>query len=285
MPARLLLAARITAADNPLTARVLVNRVWSWLFGRGIVATVDNFGVTGEAPSHPELLDHLAARFVAEGWSLKRLIRELVGTQAYRTTSVPPPNAEAIDPANRLLSHMPLQRLRAETVRDCLLFVSGQLDRSLEGFTGPPDRGNGGSPANRRRGVYHYRKREAQDHMMVMFDAPESTRTVGGREATNVPGQSLLMLNNVFVHGQAHAWASRSIASSRGMSLDRRLSRLFFEALGRRPEPGEVDALMAFLESQADAYGLADAARESDPRLWVDVCHVLFNAKEFLYVR
>jgi hypothetical protein len=285
MPARLLLAARITAADNPLTARVLVNRVWSWLFGRGIVATVDNFGVTGEAPSHPELLDHLAARFVAEGWSLKRLIRELVGTQAYRMTSVPPPGAEAIDPANRLLSHMPLQRLRAETVRDCLLFVSGQLDRSLEGFTGPPDRGNGGGPANRRRGVYHYRKREAQDHMMVMFDAPESTRTVGGREATNVPGQSLLMLNNAFVHGQAHAWAARSIASSRGMSLDRRLSRLFFEALGRRPEPGEVDALMAFLESQADAYGLADAARESDPRLWVDVCHVLFNAKEFLYVR
>ena len=284
-PARLLLASRIAAADNPLTARVLVNRVWSWLFGRGIVATVDNFGATGEAPSHPELLDHLAARFVAEGWSIKRLIRELVGTQAYRAASVPPPGAEAIDPANRLLSHMPLQRLRAETVRDCLLFVSGQLDPAIEGFTGPPDRGNGGGPANRRRGVYQYRKREAQDQMMVMFDAPESTRAVGGREATNVPGQALLLLNNAFVHGQAQAWASRSIASSRGMSLDRRLARLFVEALGRPPEPAELDALMAFLESQADAYGLADAALESDPRLWADVCHVLFNAKEFLYVR
>jgi hypothetical protein len=285
MPARLLLAAQIASADNPLTARVLVNRVWSWLFGRGIVATVDNFGATGEQPSHPELLDHLAARFVAEGWSLKQLIREIVGTQAYQSVSVPPPGAIEADPANRLLTHMPLQRLRAETVRDCLLFVSGQLDQSLEGYTGPADLGGGGGPANRRRGVYQYRKREAQDHMMVMFDAPEAARTVGGRESTNVPGQSLLLLNNAFVHDQAKAWALRSIASSQGMSLDRRLSRLFCEALGREPKPEELDALMAFLESQADAYKLQDAALTTDPRLWADICHVLFNAKEFLYVR
>ena len=285
VPARLLLATRIASADNPLTARVLVNRVWSWLFGRGIVATVDNFGATGEQPSHPELLDHLAARFVAEGWSLKQLIREIVGTQAYQSVSVPPPGAIEADPANRLLTHMPLQRLRAETVRDCLLFVSGQLDRALEGYTGPADLGNGGGPANRRRGVYQYRKREAQDHMMVMFDAPEAARTVGGREATNVPGQSLLLLNNAFVHEQAKAWALRSIASSQGMSLDRRLSRLFCEALGREPTPEEIDTLMAFLESQANAYKLEDAALATDPRLWADICHVLFNAKEFLYVR
>jgi hypothetical protein len=284
-PARLLLAARIASADNPLTARVLVNRVWSWLFGRGIVATVDNFGATGERPSHPELLDHLAARFVAEGWSLKQLIREIVGTQAYQSVSVPPPGAIEADPANRLLTHMPLQRLRAETVRDCLLFVSGQLDQSLEGYTGPADLGGGGGPANRRRGVYQYRKREAQDHMMVMFDAPEAARTVGGRESTNVPGQSLLLLNNAFVHDQAKAWALRSIASSQGMSLDRRLSRLFCEAFGREPKPEELDALMAFLESQADAYKLDDASLATDPRLWADICHVLFNAKEFLYVR
>ncbi|MFM8804223.1 MAG: DUF1549 and DUF1553 domain-containing protein, partial [Planctomycetia bacterium] len=233
IPPRLLLARRIAAADNPLTARVLVNRVWSWLFGRGIVATVDNFGATGEPPSHPELLDHLAARFMAEGWSIKQLIRELVGTQAYQTVSVPPPGAVETDPANRLLTHMPLMRLRAETVRDCLLFVSGQLDRSLEGYTGPPDLGGGGGPPNRRRGVYQYRKREAQDHMMVMFDAPEAARMVGEREATSVPGQSLLLLNNAFVHDQARAWAGRSIASSQGMSLDRRLARLFNEAIDR----------------------------------------------------
>ena len=285
LPARLLFAQQIATADNPLTARVLVNRVWSWLFGRGIVATVDNFGATGEQPSHPELLDHLAARFVAEGWSIKQLIREIVGTQAYRSASVPPPGAIEADPANRLLTHMPLQRLRAETVRDCLLFVSGQLDRSLEGYTGPADLGGGGGPANLRRGVYQYRKREAQDHMMVMFDAPDSARTVGGRESTNVPGQSLLMLNNPFVHDQAKAWSRRSIASSQGMSLDRRLSRLVYEAFGREPAAAELDALMAFLESQADAYKLEDAKLATDPRLWADICHVLFNAKEFLYVR
>ena len=285
VPARLLLATQIASADNPLTARVLVNRVWSWLFGRGIVATVDNFGATGEQPSHPELLDHLAARFVAKGWSLKQLIREIVATQAYQSVSVPPAGAIEADPANRLLTHMPLQRLRAETVRDCLLFVSGQLDRALEGYTGPADLGGGGGPGNRRRGVYQYRKREAQDHMMVMFDAPEAARTVGGRESTNVPGQSLLLLNNAFVHEQAKAWALRSIASSQGMSLDRRLSRLFCEAVGREPKPEELDALMAFLESQADAYKLQDAALATDPRLWADICHVLFNAKEFLYVR
>jgi hypothetical protein len=285
MPARLLLATQIASADNPLTARVLVNRVWSWLFGRGIVATVDNFGATGEQPSHPELLDHLAARFVAEGWSLKQLIREIVGTQAYQSVSVPPPGAIEADPANRLLTHMPLQRLRAETVRDCLLFVSGQLDQSMEGYSGPADLGGGAGPGNYRRGVYQYRKREAQDHMMVMFDAPEAARTVGGRESTNVPGQSLLLLNNAFVHDQAKAWAVRSIASSQGMSLDRRLSRLFCEAVGRDPKPEELDALMAFLESQADAYKLQDAALTTDPRLWADICHVLFNAKEFLYVR
>jgi hypothetical protein len=222
---------------------------------------------------------------VAEGWSIKQLIRELVGTQAYQTVSVPPPGAADADPANRLLTHMPLMRLRAETVRDCLLFVSGQLDRSLEGYTGPPDLGGGGGPPNRRRGVYQYRKREAQDHMMVMFDAPEAARMAGEREATSVPGQSLLLLNNAFVHDQAKAWAGRSIASSQGMSLDRRLARLFNEAIGREPAPEEQDALMAFLESQAEAYGLADAALATDQRLWADICHVLFNAKEFLYVR
>ena len=284
-PARLILAAGIASADNPLTARVMVNRVWSWLFGRGIVATVDNFGATGEQPSHPELLDSLAARFVEQGWSIKQLIREIVSTQAYQGSSVPPPGAAEIDPANRLLTHMPLQRLRAETVRDCLLAVSGQLDRSLEGYGGPADLGGGVGPPNRRRGVYQYIKREAQDHMMVMFDAPEAARTVGARESTNVPGQALLLLNNPFVHAQAQAWAERSIASTQGLSLDRRLSRLFCEALGRDPEPAEADALMAFVESQADAYKLDDASLATDQRLWADVCHVLFNAKEFLYVR
>jgi len=290
---RLNLALEIAAADNPLTARVMVNRVWSWLFGRGLVATVDNFGATGAPPSHPELLDHLAARFVEEGWSVKRLIREIVLAQAYRASSVPPAGAAEKDPDNRLLSHMPIRRLRAETLRDCLLAVSGRLDRRVEGYTGPPDRGTGGGPPNERRGIYQYVKREAQDHMMIMFDAPEGARTVGLREATSVPGQALLLLNNEFVHRQATAWAARSLAEDRALSLDRRIERLFREALGRHPAAAETETLLAFLDAQAAALGLGpdtqpgsgERAPSADPRPWADLCHVLFNTKEFLHVR
>jgi len=282
---RLALARALASADNPLTARVLVNRVWSWLFGRGLVATVDNFGATGEPPSHPELLDFLAARFVEQGWSVKRLVREVVLTRAYQASSVPPPRALEQDPDNRLLSHMPIQRLRAETLRDSLLAVSGRLDRALEGFTGPADRGTGGGPPNDRRGIYQYLKREAQDHMMLVFDAPEATHTVGLREATSVPGQALLLLNNEFVHRQASAWARRSLGEGRGLAVDLRIERLFREALGRTPSAAEREALRSFLDAQADAYRLDAAARATDPRPWADLCHVLFNTKEFLHVR
>jgi len=264
---------------------VMVNRVWSWLFGRGIVATVDNFGDMGEPPSHPELLDFLAARFVEEGWSLKRLIREIVLTEAYRASSLPPAAARERDPDNRLVSHMPIQRLRAETLRDCLLAVSGRLDPAMEGSTGPADHGTGTGPPNDRRGVYQYRKREAQDHMMLMFDAPEGVRTVGLRESTSVPGQALLLLNNEFVHRQASAWAARSLAEERGLSRDLRIERLFRQAVCREPEAAEAEALGRFFETQADAYRLESTARGTDPRPWADLCHVLFNTKEFLHVR
>ena len=282
---RLALAQAITSPDNPLTARVMVNRVWSWLFGRGLVATVDNFGATGEPPSHPELLDFLAAQFVEQGWSVKRLVREIVLTAAYQASSVPPEGAKAKDPANRLLSHMPIQRLRAETLRDCLLAVSGQLDPAMEGYTGPADHGNGAGPPNNRRGIYQYIKREAQDHMMLMFDAPEGARSVGLRESTSVPGQALLLLNNEFVHRQAVAWAQRSLADERGLARDLRIERLFRQAIGRAPATAEAEALSLFFEKQADAYRLDASARSADSRPWADLCHVLFNTKEFLHVR
>jgi len=282
---RLTLARAIASPDNPLTARVMVNRVWSWLFGRGLVATVDNFGATGGPPSHPELLDFLAARFVEQDWSVKWLVREIVLTAAYQTSSVPPPGAIATDPDNRLLSHMPIQRLRAETLRDCLLAVSGRLDPAMEGSTGPPDHGGGGGPANDRRGIYQYIKREAQDHMMLMFDAPEGARTVGLRETTSVPGQALLLLNNEFVHRQAASWAERSLADERGLSLDLRIQRLFRACLGREPVTAETETLRQFFEAQADAYRLDATARATDTRPWADLCHVLLNTKEFLHVR
>ena len=283
--ARLSLARDLASPQNPLTARVMVNRMWRWIFGQGIVSTVDNFGVMGDKPSHPELLDHLATYFVEQGWSVKDLVRYLVTTQAYQAESLASEEAQKKDPANRLLSHMPLQRLRAEAVRDSLLAVSGQLNPQMYGYTGPADFSGGGGPANLRRGIYQYIKREAQDHLMVMFDAPEPSRAQGSRESSNVPGQSLLLLNNPFVHQQAKAWAARDLQTLKNLSLEQRVERLFSEALGRKPSQSETQALVGFLQDQAAAYELPYTAQNTDPRLWADLCHVLLNTKEFLYLQ
>jgi hypothetical protein len=284
--ARLELARDLTSPENPLTARVMANRVWRWIFGQGLVATVDNFGVMGETPSHPELLDYLARYLMEQDWSVKALIRHLVTSRAFQAESLASARARQVDPANRLLSHMPVQRLRAEAVRDAILAVSGTLDPTMFGYTGPANPGESANAANPRlrRGVYQYIKREALDHMMLMFDAPEPPRTQGDRETSSVPGQSLLMLNSSLVHEQAAAWAAKDLKLRKGFSSEQRIEHFFAAALGRQPSTQEVQSLVEFLDNQAEAYALPLAARGSDPRLWADLCHVLFNAKEFLYI-
>jgi hypothetical protein len=284
--ARLELAHDLTSPQNPLTARVMANRVWRWIFGQGLVATVDNFGVMGEAPSHPELLDYLANYLVEHDWSVKALIRHLVTSQAFQAESIASAKAQQVDPANRLLSHMPVQRLRAEAVRDSILAVSGTLDQTMFGYTGPANQSESAAVAHPklRRGVYQYIRRESLDHMMLMFDAPEPSRTQGDRETSSVPGQSLLMLNSALVHEQATAWAAKDMKLRKGYSTEQRIEHLFAKALGRQPSAQEVQSLVEFLDDQAEAYALPPAARGSDQRLWADLCHVLINAKEFLYI-
>ena len=284
--ARLELARDLTSPENPLTARVIANRVWRWVFGQGLVATVDNFGVMGEAPSHPELLDYLATYLVEHDWSVKALIRHLVTSRAFQAQSIASVKAQQVDPANRLLSHMPVQRLRAEAVRDSILAVSGTLDQTMFGYTGPANQSESAAVANPklRRGVYQYIRREALDHMMIMFDAPEPSRTQGDRETSSVPGQSLLMLNSALVHEQATAWAAKDMKLRKGYSTEQRIEHLFATALGRQPSAQEVQSLVEFIDEQAEAYALPPAARGSDQRLWTDLCHVLINAKEFLYI-
>ena len=284
--ARLELAHDLTSTQNPLTARVMANRVWRWIFGQGLVATVDNFGVMGEAPSHPELLDYLANYLVEHDWSMKALIRHLVTSRAFQAQSIASAKAQQVDPANRLLSHMPVQRLRAEAVRDSILAVSGTLDQTMFGYTGPANQSESAAVANPklRRGVYQYIRREALDHMMIMFDAPEPSRTQGDRETSSVPGQSLLMLNSALVHEQATAWAAKDMKLRKGYSTEQRIEHLFATALGRQPSAQEVQSLVEFIDEQAEAYALPPAARGSDQRLWTDLCHVLINAKEFLYI-
>jgi hypothetical protein len=284
--ARLELAQDLTSPQNPLTARVMANRVWRWIFGQGLVATVDNFGVMGEAPSHPELLDYLATYLVEHDWSVKALIRHLVTSRAFQAQSIASAKAQQVDPANRLLTHMPVQRLRAEAVRDSILAVSGTLDQTMFGYTGPANQSESAAVANPklRRGVYQYIRREALDHMMIMFDAPEPSRTQGDRETSSVPGQSLLMLNSALVHEQATAWAAKDMKLRKGYSTEQRIEHLFATALGRQPSAQEVQSLVEFIDEQAEAYALPPAARGSDQRLWTDLCHVLINAKEFLYI-
>jgi hypothetical protein len=284
--ARLELAHDLTSPQNPLTARVMANRVWRWVFGQGLVATVDNFGVMGEAPSHPELLDYLATYLVEHDWSVKALIRHLVTSRAFQAQSIASAKAQQVDPANRLLSHMPVQRLRAEAVRDSILAVSGTLDQTMFGYTGPANQSESAAVAHPklRRGVYQYIRREALDHMMIMFDAPEPSRTQGDRETSSVPGQSLLMLNSALVHEQATAWAAKDMKLRKGYSTEQRIEHLFATALGRQPSAQEVQSLVEFIDEQAEAYALPPAARGSDQRLWTDLCHVLINAKEFLYI-
>lgn len=284
--ARLELAHDLTSPQNPLTARVMANRVWRWIFGQGLVATVDNFGVMGEAPSHAELLDYLATYLVDHDWSVKALIRHLVTSRAFQAQSLASAKAQQVDPANRLLSHMPVQRLRAEAVRDSILAVSGTLDQTMFGYTGPANQSESAAVAHPklRRGVYQYIRRESLDHMMLMFDAPEPSRTQGDRETSSVPGQSLLMLNSALVHEQATAWAAKDMKLRKGYSTEQRIEHLFAKALGRQPSADEVQSLVEFLDDQAEAYALPPAARGSDQRLWADLCHVLINAKEFLYI-
>lgn len=272
---RLELAADLTRADNPLTSRVMVNRLWQHLFGRGLVATVDNFGRLGDQPTHPELLDYLAARFQEQGWSAKEMIRFLVTTEAWQRSSEASPEAREIDPDNRWLSHFRVRRLEGEAVRDSLLAISGRLDPVMFG----PGADALATPAGqRRRSVYLTIRRNFLSPFLEVFDAPRPFTTLGRRDTTNVPGQSLALLNDPFVIEQADRWAGVLLETAE--SADARVKRMFLRALGREPSAKELEMIRAYL---------ADLTRELGPdgerRVWRDLAQSIFNFKELIYLR
>ena len=274
---RLELANAIASPQNPLTARVLVNRTWHQLFGRGLVPTVDNFGRLGEKPTHPELLDYLASRFVAEGWSFKKLIRELVTTRAYQLASEPAPAARERDSNNELLSHFRVHRLEAESVRDALLAVSGRLDTTQFGApVGIGDRA--------RRSIYLTVRRNNLSPFLETFDAPRPFTTLGRRDATNVPAQSLTLLNDPFVIELARAWAASLIRDGASADADACIRRMFLAAFARTPTADELAKAKLHLAAIAREHNAADnlAANENT---WRDFAQSLFNLKEFIYVR
>ena len=272
---RLELAHDIASAANPLTARVLVNRVWHHLFGRGLVATVDNFGRLGDKPSHPELLDFLATHFVEQGWSSKDLIRYLITTRAYQMSSEASARARESDPAGEWLSHARVRRLEAESIRDSLLAVSGRLDTAM---FGPGVNALAAAGEQRRRSVYLMVRRNFLSAFLETFDAPRPFTTLGRRETTNVPAQSLALLNDPFVIEQAAQWADSVLRAE--PDADARVRRMFEMAFARLPGDVELAGSRAYL---------ADLTREhgegQDKLVWRDFAQSLFNLKEFIYVR
>ncbi|HUQ94056.1 MAG TPA: PSD1 and planctomycete cytochrome C domain-containing protein [Bryobacteraceae bacterium] len=287
------LAESIASARNPLTARVMVNRVWHYVFGRGLVPTTDNVGRYGEQPSHQELLDHLAARFIEEGWSVKKLIRLLVTSDTFQQSSDPSPAAREADPQNRLWSRYPVRRLDAEAIRDNILTVSGSLDRTLYGPSIEPHRDEpkqyrrlfqGPLDGNGRRSIYLKITRMEGPRFLELFDLPPPLQTRGNRDVTNVASQSLALLNDPFVLDQARAWADRLVAR-KDDAVDARLNAMFLEALGRPPSNQDLERWRSLAARLGAQYQVAAADLLASKAVWKDIAHTLFNTKEFLYLR
>lgn len=283
---RLQLTAQLFDEANPLPARVAVNRIWHHLFGRGIVESTDNFGVLGKAPTHPQLLDHLATQFRTQGWSIKSMIRSLVLSRAYRMSGQRNEAADAADPTNRLFHRANVRRLTGESVRDAILKVSGRLDETMFGAPVPVKltpfmqgrgrpRKDGPLDGNGRRSIYIAVNRNFLSPFMLAFDVPAPVSTTGRRTVSNVPAQALIMLNNEFVNQQALRWAEQLLQGP-DTSAEALVTRAWFELLGRPATDEETRLLIAYLTSD-----------EQTPSLWAltEVCHVLLNSKEFLFLR
>jgi hypothetical protein len=283
---RLQLSHWLTRPEHPLTSRVFVNRVWHHLLGSGLVRTVDNFGSTGELPSHPELLDHLATRFVKNGWSLKTLIREIVATRTYRQASTYDSRAFSKDPDNRLLWRIAKRRLDAEAIRDAMLVVSGEIntDRPEASLIG---RVIGDKPISligldkripadldgmTHRSVYLPVIRDRLPDALELFDFAEPSLVTGHRETTNVPVQSLYLMNSPFVQERAAGLASRLLREDKA---DRqRVEHAFRLCFNRSPDAEESKRSLAFLKNDA----ADDAARK---RVLASFCQALLCTAEF----
>lgn len=274
------LADWIASAENPLAARVLANRIWTWLFGQGLVRTVDNFGTTGEPPTHPELLDFLAVGLIQHNWSVKRLVREIVLSRTWQQ-SVESPSAD--DPENRLLSHASRRRLGAEQIRDAMLSVSGNLD---PGYLGPNIAGAGDIDPNNfsaqdieygyhfadtKRSIYTPAFRNNRLELFEVFDFGDINQSVGLRTVSTVAPQALYFLNHPFVASQSKL-AAKALHAAQG-SIEERLNMAFRRTLGRPPLAAEKDTSLSFLQGASDAL-----------EAWAALQQSLFASIDFRYL-
>lgn len=286
------LAQRIADSRNPFTSRVMVNRIWHHLFGTGIVRTVDDFGHVGDLPSHPELLDYLATRFAAEGWSVKRLIRTLVLTRSFQLANQPSLRSREVDPQNRLLQHYPARRMEAEAVRDSILAASGRLDETLYGLSVQPFREKayadrrlfpGPLDGNGRRSVYIKNNLMEGPKFLGAFDFPGGKVTQGRRDVTNVPAQALAMLNDPFVLQQAGVWAARLVAQPTD-SLETRVDAMFQTALNRHPTAEELSRFAQTIDELATLHQVDRSQLLAHLPVWTDVAHAMLNLNEFIHI-
>ena len=305
-PSRLTLARWLVSRENPLTARVAVNRIWQQYFGTGLVSTPEDFGTRGDRPSHPQLLEWLAVEFMEGGWDIKALHRLIVTSATYRQSSVVRPEIERVDPANRLLARQSRFRLSAEVIRDATFAAAGVLDRRIGGASIRPFLPEGATEIgfgnfvqwpqstgadNYRRGLYIFRQRTLPYPQLETFDAPDTVQVSCKRDRSTTPLQALTLLNDpVFVEA-ARALAAR-VVNEGGLSASERLRYAFRLCLAREPQPAEMDRLLAYLQDQrsilareAGARSPADSASSTaDVELstWAAVASVLLNLAEFL---
>jgi hypothetical protein len=289
------LAERMVDASDPLLPRVMVNRIWHHLMGRGIVGSVDDFGKMGEGPTNLPLLDHLADDFVTHGWSVKQMIRQIVLSRTYQMSSrAEDAEAERVDPNNVLLHRANLRRLEAEEIRDEMLSASGRLDLRMFGASvdvyltefmegrGRPK--SGPLDGDGRRSVYLAVRRNFLSPMMMAFDAPAPFNSMGRRTVSNVPAQALMLMNDPFVIQQARRWAER-VAGQKALSTEKRIEGMYETAFSREPGEVEIERAKAFLDAQTAARGgVSGAGVSRSVEAYADLAHALINSKEFIFL-
>ena len=271
---RLELANAIASSENPLTARVMVNRVWQHHFGRGLVGTPDNFGKLGEPPTHPELLEYLTVKFVEQGWSIKSLHRQIMLSATYQLSSDRDDSNQQIDADNRYLWRMTRRRLDVEAWRDALLATSGRLDSKLQGPST-----NLADASNNRRTVYAFISRHELDNMLRLFDFPDANITASVRAETTVPQQQLFVLNSPFMIEQSKAFAARILIETAD-GLEDRIHHAYRLAFGRKASPGELRVGLEYLQT-------IDAPEQKELNKlnrWERYAQALLASNEFLYI-
>jgi len=282
---RLELANWLTRPDHPLVPRVLVNRIWQRHFGRGLVTTPDNFGIRGESPSHPELLDWLAQRLVDDDWSLKQLHRRILLTETYRLASTPA--ASESDPHNVYLTRFPQRRLEGEAIRDAMLAVTGELDRTPAAAHPLPSWDqkryglNGPFHAEfetNRRSVYLLTQRLFDHSFLGLFNPPDRSATTAIRASTDVPGQSLYLMNSPFIKQRANAFAKRLLQER---PTDReRIQHAYQLCYSRPPTDDEVADLLNYIQR----YQAADQASDDRQRVWTSMARAMLTSNEFFFL-